>query len=467
MDDFLREIHVSIFSEWILLHTYDDFEVTFHRNDEGLEWIRWTNMAIFAQVRFHELSIIEMEITDLTSHQPVFYLHFQMNNMHHAAKLYEEFIESVEQLKNKKVLKVVLSCSGGLTTGYFAMELNEQAAALGLDYTFDAIAYTKLVEVAEQYDVVLLAPQISFMHAQMHSVIPDKPIIDIPARIFAKYDKAGLFQLIKNALEERQNKKLHQLTLKKSIKNDQMILAIALIRHYGELRIGYRLYQNGEVLIDREIIKVRMSLNDITDIIDTLIVRYPEIAKISLSASGIINDGCLTIPEEGFDHTDIVSYYSKKYHRPFILSNDVNAMAVGYYVTQDTYQSLAFLFQPRGQVESGIGMIIDGRLHTGYKNFAGELKFFIKSEKHDFTRLFTTVEGSMALVSKQMIGLSCYVAPELIVFYGELVPDVDALRQVIQKSIPEEYIPDIRKTIHLKDYMLLGSMVLCLEDAAS
>lgn len=47
MDDFLREIHVSIFSEWILLHTYDDFEVTFHRNDEGLEWIRWTNMAIF------------------------------------------------------------------------------------------------------------------------------------------------------------------------------------------------------------------------------------------------------------------------------------------------------------------------------------------------------------------------------------------------------------------------------------
>lgn len=66
-----------------------------------------------------------------------------------------------------------------------------------------------------------------------------------------------------------------------------------------------------------------------------------------------------------------------------------------------------------------------------------------------------------------MIGLSCYVAPELTVFYGELVSDVDALRQVIQKSIPEEYMPNIKKTIHLKDYMLLGAMVLCLEGAAS
>ena len=39
-------------------------------------------------------------------------------------------IETIQKLIKKPVVKVLLCCSGGLTTGYFAQKINEAASLL-------------------------------------------------------------------------------------------------------------------------------------------------------------------------------------------------------------------------------------------------------------------------------------------------------------------------------------------------
>ena len=51
-------------------------------------------------------------------HTDEFYLHFQMKNMKHALELFNEMLEIIQTLVNRPQVKILLSCSGGLTTGF-------------------------------------------------------------------------------------------------------------------------------------------------------------------------------------------------------------------------------------------------------------------------------------------------------------------------------------------------------------
>ena len=55
-----------------------------------------------------------------------------MKTMKHAVELFYEMIESIIQLSNKPITKVLLSCTGGLTTGFFAQRINEVVQLLDL-----------------------------------------------------------------------------------------------------------------------------------------------------------------------------------------------------------------------------------------------------------------------------------------------------------------------------------------------
>ena len=119
-----------------------------------------------------------------------------MKNMKHALELFNEMLEIIQTLVNRPQVKILLSCSGGLTTGFFAMKLNECAKLLDKDFKFEAVAFNKLIETAENYDIILLAPQISYQHASLQEQLPNKIVLKIPTQVFAKYDVSKLIDLI-------------------------------------------------------------------------------------------------------------------------------------------------------------------------------------------------------------------------------------------------------------------------------
>ena len=98
-----------------------------------------------------QVTIVEMNITNLADNENKFYLHFELREISYAEELFAEMLETITDLKHQQNLKILLSCTGGLTTGFFADKLNDAAKVLSLNYEFTAVPFQKLYEVAKNF----------------------------------------------------------------------------------------------------------------------------------------------------------------------------------------------------------------------------------------------------------------------------------------------------------------------------
>ena len=468
MDEFLRDIHTIIFKQWILIQDQSHCQISLDENNSHIINIK-TNYS-FSQVIFNPLNIIELSVTNTITQNIEFYLHFQMKTMKHATELFNEMMNNILQLVEKPKIKILLSCSGGLTTSYFASKLNEAAQLLDYHYEVKAIGYTDLFNVGNDYDVILLAPQISFMHAKVQEILKDKIVLKIPPQVFAKYDVAKTLQMVRHALEHQ---KLPQpvkteLTLKplKMIPHQNTkILVLSLFRNSLRVHIAYHLYdEQNKVIASNEIIKSKISMEDIYDVIDTVLLQYTPIQIIGISTPGIINDGFVASTSIiGLNNFNMYQLLKDRYHRQIIIDNDVNTAAVGYYASQSQFSSLIFLFQPNNHF-GGAGIIVNGQLIKGHAHIAGEVQYLPLNYSAPPRTLAKTPEGALELVAKTITALSSVIGPEAIILSCTLIPDIHELQKMLTQYIPEKYLPQMIKIENIQEYILLGQLILCLQD---
>ena len=103
------------FKSWIL----DQHNVNYHISCEDENNIQLHTDYAIASITFTEIennTIIEFNITSNKDNSVKFYLHFELNDEQHAKQLFVEMVETLIHLKEEKTLKVLLSCSAGLTT---------------------------------------------------------------------------------------------------------------------------------------------------------------------------------------------------------------------------------------------------------------------------------------------------------------------------------------------------------------
>lgn len=375
-------------------------------------------------------------------------------------------IESIIQLSNKPITKVLLSCTGGLTTGFFAQRINKVVQLLDLNLKVDAIGYNQLYEVGNKYDIILLAPQISYLHAKVHDVLKEQTILNIPPQIFAKYDVGKIITLITKTQENKkqvENIETQALSYHLDVDNHRQILCLIIFKNKERVHITYHLDQNGKTLIKNEIIKNNISIQDIYDVLDTLILQYPDIEIIGMAIPGIIHDGLLSSSYiDDIENNDIEKSFSEKYTQKIMMTNDVNAAAVGYYASQKKYQTFMLLFQPIS-LGAGAGIIVDGKLMSGAHNFAGEVLYLPLSLSQDKSELNSTPEGALELVSKTILSSMCIVDPQAIILFSDLITNTGELEKELEKFVPKAFVPEIVKIEDVLKYILLGQMVLCTQ----
>lgn len=459
MDEFLREIHVQFFKKWICLQTNEKYTIDDHQED--IIFIE-TEYGL-GEITFNPMNIIELKVTNKLTDDIDFYLHFQMKTMKHAVELFYEMIKSIMDLSHKPVTKVLLSCSGGLTTSFFANRISEVIQLLGLNMEVDAVGYNQLFQVGDQYDVILLAPQISYLHAKVQEILKRQIVLNIPPQVFAKYDVGKIISLIN---EEKQNKiqddniQLKPLSLEVGVEQQNKILCLSIFKNKERIHINYRLYQKSQILLNKEVMKYSISIQDIYDVIDTVILHYPDISVIGMSIPGIIYNGLLSSSYiYDIENNEIEKAFTKRYHQKIVITNDVNAAAVGYYVSQKKYQTFMFIFEPVA-LGIGSGIIINGQLICGAHNFAGEVIYLPFHDQKDH-QPNVTPESAMDIVSKTVISAMCVIDPQAIILFCDLITDIDELKKEIEKRVPQEFIPDMIKVDHMLEYILLGQMVLC------
>ena len=462
----MSEYTIKEYKEWLLSQTDDAYEL---KNDEEKNRTRFLTQYAEGVASLHEdLGIVELTITTLADSQTMFYLHFEPNSPEHAEGLFKEMKETLLTQNEKHGVRVLLTCSCGLTTGFFAEQLQAAAEALSLDYKFDAVSFTTIYEKAFDYDVILLAPQIQYEHKKLASVLNDKIILDIPAAAFAQYKPAVVIDMISDALKEKKNnvpeeKPAADLNIGMVSDNDQVILSVGMLEDHDSVRVSYRIYDHGKVTLDDQVIKKTVSEEDLNDLLSYVLKKHEEVEMIGIAMPGIAYHGQVYSALYGFDHVDLADNLRRKYGKQIVIMNDINALALGYYSMHDDTRDLVFYYLPRGNADGGSGIVMNGKIQMGYMNMAGDhIGELTGRFVDDAAKKCETPEGCVEIIATALYAYLCTIAPERLVVYSELLADIDDVREELKKLLPEEYIPDMVRVLSLKEYMLNGIMMRCM-----
>ena len=459
----------SNFEEWINNQTIEGAKLI--HTDDG---IRFDADFAVAEINFYEFEILvtELRITNKKNDETEFFLHFELRDLDYAKELFGEMLETFEELRSRHKVQVLLSCTSAFTTSLVAQKLNEAADLLGLDFTFTAVPFMELYQNAQDYDMILLAPQISYEGARIRKVLRDKIVVDIPPRLFATYDTSGILEAIRSEYDNRTRgeKKLSGRKLV-SIETSELKIAaiVVLIRSRNQFHVICRTYCGGKILDETEAIRRKERLDiTIRDVLDTVIYKNKNdhFDAIGVTVPGEIYEGkvynLLAVSE-----MDIKGVFERRYGIPVIVQNNTKSGILGFRSRHSHYKNCVLLSQSLGARFGGCGAIVNGRLVEGAHNSAGEIKYVTRqfyglSIKETYGVNPEEMLLNMDFIVRMVIGL---MDPEIIVIRNGMIPDIDALRSTVLKSIPERNMPKLRKIEDedVLEYMLLGIMDLCLK----
>lgn len=460
MDEFFSTLNVVFFQKWIISHHNPDFIIQMAASDR----ITIENKSSSSTITFYHDNIIELATTNKSTRRIEFYLHFQMRSLLQAVKLFDEMVVCIEKIDARPAIRVLLCCTGGLTTSFFASKLQQGVELLDLHFTIDATGYQNVFYQGHKYDVILLAPQIGHVYHKVKAVLKEQAVKIIPGEIFATYDVKAAIDLI-TATYAKNNvipKKSGFVRARLKVANKKPVLVFSLFRNSQRVHLAYRLYEEDmNIVIDDEIIKPHVKAGDIFHVIDAIMVDHPEIETIGVSTPGIINDDGLlcSTSVRGFENIYLEKMLKERYDVDIVIANDVNTAAVGFYACQDKCESLAFLFQPIHHL-SGAGIVINGNLVKGSHNLAGEIQYLPMALSDSPLILNRTIEGSLELVSKTILSIMALIAPEVVVVYCDLITNEDRLYDELGRHLQKSSLPKIVKVTNMLEYTLLGQLIL-------
>ncbi|MEE8808777.1 MAG: ROK family protein [Lactimicrobium sp.] len=439
-------------------------------HEEGFDMIKEHDQYRFVSpmakgtITIYPEDIVELAIVDKED-KTTFYLHFHIEDKEHDQDLIQQMLVSLHNTARKRILKVVLCCTSGLTTSFFAQQLTQAADILHEDFTFSAVSFSDLYKAGFDCDIILLAPQIHFQYKKVKEVFHEQIVIRIPPDIFATYDAGRMLTLLQKEYHQHIDEAISEenIPLRSLYDNPYRILTIAVINHRQQTRFGYRIYDHGNKTLDKEVIKPNITLQDLFDLLDYVLTRHHNIDAIGISIPGVANHGTLNLEDSDFQHYNLATAIINRYHHPTIILNDVNAMALGYHAMHEDSDDMAFCFMPHGRIDIGAGIIIDGKLRLGYAHHAGEMHHLLKAYCPDLNHDDITPDTDLKMLSISCLCLISTLAPDKIVYYCELCPNPEEVRTALSKYIEPSYIPEIIHVNRLKRYQLPGTMIRCLE----
>lgn len=457
-----RREMVEQYRKWILHHSNDRYRIS--ENSKGTIELQTENYL--ASVYFYPEEIIELRIESIREGKTEFFLHFQMTEMSHARTLFEELEKTLLTLDEAHPLKILLCCTSGLTTSYFAEELNKAANAMSYNMNFRAKPIRDVYEQGFGYDAVLLAPQVSYEREKLQKTLSGATVMNIPPKIFARYDCGNLIDLVRNELwEEKQQRTLNSERTRRFFETKERILCISVINSHEKVRVDYRYYDRGEAILSGGILEEQLDFNILDKVVGDFLENHPETTAVGLSVPGMIENDMITMPSTIYSSGgDIIQRLKKKYRIRVYAFNDVNMISTGIYWLEDRYRTLITYFLPNDSETGGAGIVVNGHLVRGEHSVAGEVIYLEKmlnfSEKPEI--LHKSEEGLHELIAKTVIPMIVTVGPEAVYIVNNDLKDINGIRNKICEYIPEKLCPDLIHLKNMENYMMVGLFLRCI-----
>ena len=415
-------------------------------------------------------TIVELLVMTSPDEVPAFFLHFVLEDLPRAQELFEEMAQALESEMGEFVTKVLLCCTSGMTTTFLASKMGEVAHGLSLPYEFAAMSFDRALNVSDEYEAILLAPQVGHLRQEMVAAHPHAVVFEIPGKVFGSYDAASAIELLMHALHDvhAPSDDVGDLHAMRDLSNDKRILVITLFVLRRDVRLGYRLYDHGQVASFGTVRKAKLDYRDIEDLIETIEgreINLGELDAIGIAVPGVAYRGTVSLPGMIEHDYDLGKRITERFGVRVHVDNNCNAAAAGCYVLQDEYQNLVFYRHEFGHIAGGLGTIIDGRLLKGWRNLAGETRFFEHTFAYDgaFEDACWSSAGLQRMVKNVVLSEMSLVSPEAVFLSVDTVDDMDALREVIAEDLPCDLVPALVPVDDYFERVYLGEMALCLQ----
>ncbi len=458
------------FLAWALAQQVEGYE--FHQVSEG--HVQLEGDSYQGEINLHDLPdstnpVVELRITRRADAEDVFFLHFLLDDLTRAQELFHEMADALRELNDDRKTQVLLTCTCGITTTMFASKMNEVAQALGLPYQVQARPIDWLAEKEKSFGAVMLAPQVANSRRRVAEIYPDAAVFEIPARIFGRCDAVGALRMLNNALDgHAQPLKAHKHAKSIAPKTQYpgRFMVIAGVLGSNQSNFSYRVVDNGETLLTGGNSKRSFDFRDVEDLLSEVRLRGVDVCgldAIGIAIPGIIGKDKVSLFIKDVHDLDLGGNIRKTYDVPVFLDNDANAAAVGCWATQHSYNSVTYHRENFGHAGGGQGMVINGKLHTGRKNFAGELYHLINVLRlsGNPNDLAWTEAGMYELVSRWVLINTVQHAPEAIYIDAWPVTDMARLRTELTQFVDDKYLPKLIPAPDFTEAMLLGELVLC------
>ena len=415
--------------------------------------------------------VVEMRISRRSDGENVFFLHFMLDDLLRARELFGEMSDALCELAMDHRTRVLLSCTCGITTTMFATRMNELSETLGLGLDVQAKPLDQALAEPDSFDAVMLAPQVSYERKRVAAAYPHAVVFEIPARIFGSYDAPGAVRLLTNALNGHTNAVAEQrdpTSLPREISWPGRIMVVTGIHGGRSSSCEYRIFDDGEMILAGKSAKRAFHFRDIEDLLAGVRLQGFDVGTldaIGIAVPGIVAEDLISLPMNDVHDYDLGGHIQRAYGVPVFLDNDANAAAVGCYSVQHQYESITYHRESFGHSGGGQGMVIDGRLHRGYRNFAGEVNQLVAAAKlsSDSEDLCWTEDGMYELASHWLLANVVIMAPEAIYVDAWPVTDMDRLHAMLAKYVDEVYLPDLIPAPDFTESTLLGEFVLCVQ----
>lgn len=98
---------------------------------------------------------------------------------------------------------ILLACAGGMSTSMLVSKMKDYAEGANIDANIDAVAESRIDELIDLYDVVLLGPQITYMEEELKEKYKNKgkPIEVIDQMDYALIDGEKVFNMAINLIK--------------------------------------------------------------------------------------------------------------------------------------------------------------------------------------------------------------------------------------------------------------------------
>ncbi len=233
--------------------------------------------------------------------------------------------------------------------------------------------------------------------------------------------------------------------------------------HYGVMDLL------GQIVESESLDKKLLDYQEIEELVEVLIKKYPSINAIGFGIPGIVNRE-MTVEAcdiEALNGCPLRNRLMDQFGVDVVIDNDMNLIAYGFYQEEapeeDSSMALVSFFE---NVCAGCGIIINGTIFHGSTNFAGEVSYLPFEMNHaEQIQLLSTREGVLKLASKTISSLAAVINPTQVVLTGSPIQE-DMLGELIERCetcIPKQHMPKLRYSADIDHYYLQGLCALTLE----